>query len=125
MKLADLKAALETKTEEILSLIYSNIPSKGDTEDECQRHYLVNCLNKFNHAINGIEQADLTPSGHPKEFYIQHNIGKAKYVVNYHDGVELHPDSSPFYGISTFNNKKDLNDYIKALIKYGYSKSSQ
>jgi hypothetical protein len=82
----------------------------------------VNCLNTFNYAINGIKQADLTESGHPKEFYVQNNIGRAKYVVNYHDGIKLHPDSSPFYDIAIFKKKKDLNDYTKALIQYGYSK---
>ena len=40
-----------------------------------------------------------------KNFYIRYNIGKSKYVVNYHNGERLHSDGSPFYDIEIFKNK--------------------
>jgi hypothetical protein len=29
-----------------------------------------------------------------KEYYTMQNVGKCKYVVNYHDGIKLHKDGS-------------------------------
>ena len=55
-----------------------------------------------------------------KLYYIQNNIGKAKYVINFHDGKQTHKDGSPFYGIKTFKNKKKLATYEKELINQGY-----
>ena len=55
-----------------------------------------------------------------KVFNIMHNIGKAKYVVNSHDGVQTHKDGSPFFGIKIFKNKRDLNCFIKKLLNEGY-----
>jgi hypothetical protein len=49
-----------------------------------------------------------------------HRIGMAKYVVNYHDGVQTHKDGSPFFGIEIFSNKKKLNKFITQLKKEGY-----
>jgi len=55
-----------------------------------------------------------------KLFNIQHNIGRVKYVLNFHDGIQTHKDGSPFWGIFTFSNKKLLNNKIKQLKKEGY-----
>lgn len=55
-----------------------------------------------------------------KRYNIQYNIGKSKYVVNYHDGVKTHLDGSNFYDIAIFRNKKELNKYIQVLKSYGY-----
>ena len=57
----------------------------------------------------------------PKTFYTMDNIGKAKYTVSSHDGIETHNDGSPFYGIHTFSNKVKRNKHIKDLIKNGYT----
>jgi len=43
-----------------------------------------------------------------KMFYVQTNIGRVKYVVNYHDGCKKHRDGSNFFDIATFKNKKKL-----------------
>jgi len=51
------------------------------------------------------------------------NIGKAKYTVNYHNGVEIHKDGSPFYSIAIFRNKKKLANFKKKLILEGYTES--
>ena len=55
-----------------------------------------------------------------KNFYIQYNIGKSKYVVNFHNGERLHSDGSPFYDIKIFKNKVLLGSFIKELLNSGY-----
>jgi hypothetical protein len=59
-----------------------------------------------------------------KVFYTMDNIGKVKYTVNYHDGVDTHPDGSPFYGIHTFKNKKKYEAFKKELVRDGYKEVS-
>ena len=55
-----------------------------------------------------------------KTFYRQDNIGRAKYTVSYHDGVQKHRDGSEFFSIAIFNSKKKLNEFINNLISDGY-----
>ena len=55
-----------------------------------------------------------------KRFYIQYNIGKSKYVVNFHDGIKKHNDGSDFFDIRIFKNKKDMNAFILKLKKDNY-----
>lgn len=55
-----------------------------------------------------------------KTFNQMMNIGKAKYVVNHHDGIKTHNDGTPFFDINTFSNKKKLNTFIKGLKEEGY-----
>jgi len=43
-----------------------------------------------------------------KEFNIRSNIGKAKYVVNYHDGIKKHKDGSQVYELYPVKNKKAM-----------------
>jgi hypothetical protein len=57
-----------------------------------------------------------------KRFNIQHRIGKAKHVVNFHNGAKIHGDGSPFYDMRIFKNKKEMNKFIKDLLKKGYTK---
>ena len=56
-----------------------------------------------------------------KRYYIQYSIGKAKYVVNYHDGVKKHNDGSDFFDIAIFKNKKLFNSFVNKLIGEGYN----
>ena len=56
-----------------------------------------------------------------KTFYRQDNIGKAKYTVSFHDGIQTHKDGSPFFGIATFHNKRKLQKFTKQLITEGYT----
>ena len=58
-----------------------------------------------------------------KKYNIMFSIGRAKYVVNYHDGIKTHGDGSPFYDMSIFKNKTDLNDFVSQLDGEGYKKS--
>lgn len=55
-----------------------------------------------------------------KQFYTMNNVGKAKYTVNTHNGIDTHKDGSPFFGISIFKNKKKRDAYVSSLIKEGY-----
>jgi hypothetical protein len=55
-----------------------------------------------------------------KVFNEQSNIGKAKYVVNFHDGVAKNQDGSPFFDIKIFNNKTKKSAFVKSLIEQGY-----
>jgi len=55
-----------------------------------------------------------------KTFHVQENIGKARYIVSYHDGVQTNRDGSPFFGIYIFHNKKKLASFVKGLQKEGY-----
>ena len=56
-----------------------------------------------------------------KTFYIQNNIGKAKYVVSYHDGVKTHWDGSRFFDVAIFKNKRKLETFVNGLRKIGYT----
>lgn len=56
-----------------------------------------------------------------KNYYVRENVGKAKYLLNFHNGVKTHPDGSPFYDIEIFRNKKDLARAIKQLKAEGYA----
>ena len=55
-----------------------------------------------------------------KFYYIQKNIGKSKYILNYYDGIQTHKDGSPFFDIKIFSNIRELNKKIKELRKSGY-----
>jgi hypothetical protein len=55
-----------------------------------------------------------------KTFYRLDNVGKAKYTINFHDGIQIHKDGSPFFGIAIFKNKKKLKGFTDKLITEGY-----
>ena len=55
-----------------------------------------------------------------KTFYTQENVGKAKYVVNLHDGIKKHKDGSSFFDIVIFKSKKKFNEYCKNVLKKNY-----
>lgn len=56
-----------------------------------------------------------------KLFNIMYNVGRAKYVINTHDGVQTYPDGSTFFGIEIFKNKKVFEKRQKELTKEGYA----
>jgi hypothetical protein len=58
-----------------------------------------------------------------KIFNVRYNIGKARYVISYHDGIKTHNDGSRFYDLCIFKNKKNLNKYITFLKSTGYIES--
>ena len=58
-----------------------------------------------------------------KTYYLTKNVGKAKYLLSYHNGKATHKDGSPFFDIAIFSNKVKLNEYISNLIAEGYKRS--
>ncbi len=56
-----------------------------------------------------------------RKYYIMYNIGKAKYVVNFHDGIKKHNDGSNFYDIAMFKSKKAMNTFIAGLMQKAYT----
>ena len=59
-----------------------------------------------------------------KKFNVMHNIGKVKYLVNFHDGVKTHNDGSRFFDIATFKNKKKMGAFTDELKNSGYIESN-
>ena len=56
-----------------------------------------------------------------KQFHIQNNIGKAKYIVSHHDGKKKHRDGSLFFDMTIFKNKKKLSSFVSNLKRIGYN----
>jgi hypothetical protein len=57
-----------------------------------------------------------------KTYNVMHNVGKSKYVVNFHNGVKTYSDGSAFFDIEIFKNLKGLKAFIKKLESEGYKK---
>jgi hypothetical protein len=55
-----------------------------------------------------------------KRFYISNQIGLAKHIVNYSDGIKKHSDGSAFFDIQILKNKTELNRFVLELKKLGY-----
>ena len=55
-----------------------------------------------------------------KRYSIQYNIGKAKYVVSFHDGEKKHNDGGDFFGIRIFSNKIKMSCFVNYLNSQGY-----
>ncbi|MBQ9340038.1 MAG: hypothetical protein IJS13_06880 [Paludibacteraceae bacterium] len=57
-------------------------------------------------------------------FNVMTGVGRAKYVVNYHDGKKTHSDGSPFYDIHISRNKRDHENFIRGLRNQGYTEGN-
>lgn len=55
-----------------------------------------------------------------KLYRIQHNVGKVKYALSFHDGTKTHKDGSPFYDLCCFSNKRKLAAFVSGLELEGY-----
>ena len=55
-----------------------------------------------------------------KYFNTKFGIGRAKYVISFHDGEKKHKDGSNFFDIAIFSNKKDFFKRISQLKKDNY-----
>ena len=60
-----------------------------------------------------------------KRFHIQYNIGKAKCVVNHHNGEKKHGDGSGFFDVTIFSNKRKMMKFVNELKDGGYKWLSQ
>jgi ferritin len=68
--------------------------------------------------------SEMTASGSEKDYNIMENVGRSRYVVNYHDGEKTHKDGSAFYDVKIFGNKVDLEKFEKELKRKGYKEAS-
>ena len=59
MNRKDFKDKVEALVSQIEDVI-SKMPYKGDSENESQKIYLINQLNQFTYAVNGVEDSDFT-----------------------------------------------------------------
>ena len=59
-----------------------------------------------------------------KAYYVMTNVGKCRYLLNYHNGQKTHKDGSPFYDVALFSNQKKLNQAVKQLTANGYKERS-
>lgn len=71
--------------------------------------------------IDFYKPVSLKQTGLPvKQFKVEHNIGKGKYVVSFHDGVSQHKDGSKFFDMRIFKNKKKLKKFTDELVENNY-----
>ena len=55
-----------------------------------------------------------------KRFYEMQNVGRSKYVVNFHDGEKKHADGSDFFDVRIFSNNRSKERFVKELQTAGY-----
>ena len=55
------------------------------------------------------------------QYRIQTNVGKARYVVSFHDGVKTHKDGSPFFDMRIFSAKRAMQKFVRDLESQGYT----
>lgn len=67
-----------------------------------------------------LEKIDNVLEEGKKAYKIEPQIGKVKHSVSFYDGKSTHKDGSDFWGIKTFKNKKQKEDFVKELQKDGY-----
>ena len=56
-----------------------------------------------------------------KRFNVMFNVGKAKYVVNHHNGESKHPDGSDFVDVAIFHSRRAIEKFIGDLKAKGYT----
>ena len=64
------------------------------------------------------EEAELKEGA--KRYKEMSNVGTAKYVVSFHDGIKKHNDGSDFFDVEIFKNKEEKNKFITDLDRKGY-----
>ncbi|MEG3764916.1 hypothetical protein [Alteromonas sp. 14N.309.X.WAT.G.H12] len=48
------------------------------------------------------------------------NLGKAKYLVNFHDETQTYPDGTPRLNVRKFTNKRKRDQFVRSLKKMDY-----
>ncbi len=66
----------------------------------------------------------LANPGSVKTFNEIQGVGKAKYVVNYHDGVKVHRDGSPFFDIAIFSSLAKKDQFVRKLESLGFTRGA-
>ena len=92
------------------------IGDMGASIDDIKEKYSL-----INHEI--IEEIEVEELDEGKKRYnTTSNVGKAKYVINFHDGKKTNKDGSDFFDIKIFKNKPDFENAEKELKSKGYVK---
>ena len=92
------------------------IGDMGASIDDIKEKYSI-----INHEI--IEEIEVEELDEGKKRYnTTSNVGKAKYVINFHDGKKTNKDGSDFFDIKIFKNKPDFENAEKELKSKGYVK---
>jgi hypothetical protein len=55
-----------------------------------------------------------------KTYRYQQNVGKARHVISFHDGVKTHKDGSPFFDLKICSRKPDALRFIRELEAEGF-----
>jgi hypothetical protein len=55
-----------------------------------------------------------------KQYSVMENVGRARFVVNFHDGRKRHADGSEFFDVRVFRNKRKLVQFVRSLRMLGY-----
>lgn len=58
---------------------------------------------------------------HAKTYRTIAAIGKARNIVEFHDGVKSHRDGSKFFDIHICGNKRALAQFVAMLTRNGYT----
>ena len=89
--------------------------------------YLVDDMGFLHGTWGGIsmspteDELEVLPTTEGKVYHFHSNVGKAKYLVDYHDGFQVHNDGSAFFGCAIFSNKKKRDQFVRELNRQGYS----
>lgn len=58
-----------------------------------------------------------------KRYRLQYRIGRARYVVSFHDGRKRHPDGSAFWDIRIFGNRRVCQTFLRTLWETGFTEA--
>ena len=56
-----------------------------------------------------------------KMYSVQSNIGEARHVVNFYDGIKKHSDGSNFWDVRIFSNMRARDKFIAQLKAQGFT----
>lgn len=96
------------------------ITSFGETCGILFANVLVNEGNYFGTFRVALYRLKKVETG-KKTYYVMNGVGKAKYVVNFHDGIKTHKDGSPFFDCKIFSNKRIMTNFLRELKNNGYN----
>ena len=110
----------EKKLQKDLEYLKEAYEDKSITKDEYNKQY--NEIKEQIKLLQKKENGGMMAKGGDvgKDYNVMYNVGKVKYLVNFHDGIKKYDDGSAFYDIRSFKNKRDLNEFISKLKQEGY-----
>jgi hypothetical protein len=121
VRLANSLAAAKGEVPEAFKEQWKKKDKDGDGKENEEKPDFVKEIEKKKKArdLMAARGDHLYPDGN-KWYNTMFGVGKAKYVVNHHDGVSTHKDGSSFYDIALFSNKIAFTKFIRGLKQEGY-----